>query len=87
VAENFVHNVVIGRRFLRETSTLDVYRHRLKDRPLQVHNTQIVAFLGDREEELKFWLDVQTRGFSYLLSFTPFYSILLQKHESNFMYS
>jgi hypothetical protein len=57
VVENFVHNVVMGREFLRKTQTLDKFPTRLIDRPLQVHDVPVVALLGGQEEGLKFWLD------------------------------
>jgi hypothetical protein len=57
VIENFVHDV--GRRFLRGTRTLDIFRHCLKSKPLQVYDISVVASLGGQDEELKFWLDGQ----------------------------
>jgi len=57
VVENFVHNVVMGREFLRKTQTLDKFPNRLIDRPLQVHDVPVVALLGGQDEGLKFWLD------------------------------
>ena len=59
VIENFAHSVVVGRIFLRETKTIDKFRYRLKDKPLQVHEIPVVASFGGQDEKLKFWLDGQ----------------------------
>ncbi|KAH7400165.1 hypothetical protein BKA64DRAFT_476299 [Cadophora sp. MPI-SDFR-AT-0126] len=55
--QNFVYDAIMGRPFLRETQTLDVYRHRLQDRPIRLHDVPVVALLGSVEETLRFWLD------------------------------
>lgn len=65
VLEAFVYKVIIGRTFLRQTRTFDLFRHRLKVRPLEVHKVPIVAFLGQEEETLRYWLDGE------LLTSTP----------------
>lgn len=52
-----MHDVVMGRKFLRETRALDTFRHRLTYKPAKFHDVPIVAFLGGQDEALKFWLD------------------------------
>lgn len=57
VFEIFVYDAIMGRKFLRDTETLDKYRYRLHDKPPHVHDVPIVAFMGGEEETLRFWLD------------------------------
>lgn len=57
--ENFIYSVVMGRTFLRKTETLDKFRNRLKDKPLDVHKIPAVASFGRQDERLSFWLDGQ----------------------------
>lgn len=57
VFENLVFPAIVGRHFLRDTKTFDVFRKRLYERPVQVHDVPIVAFLGVEKESLKCWLD------------------------------
>ena len=47
----------MGRSILRQTRTFDLFPHRLSERPLEVHDVPIVAFLPGEEETLKFWLN------------------------------
>jgi hypothetical protein len=47
----------MGRSFLRKTRAFDCHPHRLSERPLEVHDVPIIAFLPGEEETLKFWLD------------------------------
>lgn len=57
VFQNFAWPVIMGHSFLRETKTFDCFPRQLSERPLEVHDTPIVAFLPGEEETLKFWLD------------------------------
>lgn len=58
VFEDLITPLIMARNFLRLTDTLGKYRHRLQDRPLNVHHTiPIVRWSGISQETFPCYLD------------------------------
>jgi hypothetical protein len=61
VSNSFVIPLILGKRFLRTTKTLELHFHRLKNRSNSVGDLPLVAYLGDdyehKQEQISFWLN------------------------------
>jgi hypothetical protein len=57
VFKKLISNVIVGKKFLRDTQTLDIYQTRLKVAEPRVHESLAIRSVGYVGEQIKCWID------------------------------